>query len=165
MTDMVGFPEDFMRRRELMKTQTAQVVLAVLSAVHLLVAVGGVTPEAGAQGISAVQSLNQKLMRDPRPQLGFGNWDILDDPQQPKGALRLENALKPGEFVDVAKGRSGIEVSALGLGRWAIGGQWYGQVHDDESIRAIQCAMGTLSGKSAADTTFAEGDIHGAAFE
>jgi len=38
-------------------------------------------------------------------------------------------------------GRSGIEVSALGLGCWAIGGQWYGQVQDDESIRAIHCAM------------------------
>ena len=38
-------------------------------------------------------------------------------------------------------GQSGIEVSALGLGCWAIGGQWYGQVQDDESIRAIHCAM------------------------
>ncbi|MFY1693514.1 aldo/keto reductase [Plantactinospora sp. WMMB782] len=43
-------------------------------------------------------------------------------------------------------GRSGIEVSALGLGCWAIGGVWHlgdqplgwGQVDDDESIRAIR---------------------------
>ncbi len=47
-------------------------------------------------------------------------------------------------------GRSGIQVSALGLGCWAIGGQFYneqgqplgwGDVNDDESIRAIHCAM------------------------
>ncbi|MGX7674836.1 aldo/keto reductase [Plantactinospora sp. DSM 117369] len=43
-------------------------------------------------------------------------------------------------------GRSGIEVSALGLGCWAIGGVWHqgdqplgwGQVDDDESVRAIR---------------------------
>jgi aryl-alcohol dehydrogenase-like predicted oxidoreductase len=46
-------------------------------------------------------------------------------------------------------GRSGIEVSALGLGCWAIGGVWqwldgpggWGQVDDDESIRAIHTAL------------------------
>lgn len=46
-------------------------------------------------------------------------------------------------------GRSGIEVSAMGLGCWAIGGPWtfvdhaagWGQVDDDESIRAIHCAL------------------------
>lgn len=46
-------------------------------------------------------------------------------------------------------GRSGIEVSAMGLGCWAIGGQFYlegkpdgyGTVSDDESIRAIQRAL------------------------
>jgi aryl-alcohol dehydrogenase-like predicted oxidoreductase len=46
-------------------------------------------------------------------------------------------------------GRSGIEVSALGLGCWAIGGQMYmegkadswGSVDDAESIRAIQKAL------------------------
>ncbi|MFY1671807.1 aldo/keto reductase [Plantactinospora sp. WMMB334] len=43
-------------------------------------------------------------------------------------------------------GRSGIEVSALGLGCWAIGGPWHagsqplgwGEVDDEESIRAIR---------------------------
>lgn len=46
-------------------------------------------------------------------------------------------------------GRLGIEVSAMGLGCWAIGGQFYfegkpdgyGQVDDEESIRAIQQAL------------------------
>ena len=46
-------------------------------------------------------------------------------------------------------GRSGIEVSALGLGCWAIGGPWtmnggqagWGVLDDAESLRAIQRAM------------------------
>jgi aryl-alcohol dehydrogenase-like predicted oxidoreductase len=46
-------------------------------------------------------------------------------------------------------GRSGIEVSALGMGCWAIGGPFWsgetplgwGEVDDDESIRAIHTAM------------------------
>jgi aryl-alcohol dehydrogenase-like predicted oxidoreductase len=46
-------------------------------------------------------------------------------------------------------GRSGIEVSALGLGCWAIGGPWqwlggpggWGDVDDSESIRAIHAAL------------------------
>lgn len=46
-------------------------------------------------------------------------------------------------------GNSGIEVSAMGLGCWAIGGPFWegdmvlgwGDVDDDESIRAIHCAL------------------------
>src|SRR3990172_8300754 len=47
-------------------------------------------------------------------------------------------------------GRSGLKVSALGLGCWAIGGPFYdtegkpigwGQMDDNESIRAIHCAL------------------------
>jgi aryl-alcohol dehydrogenase-like predicted oxidoreductase len=46
-------------------------------------------------------------------------------------------------------GRSGIEVSALGMGCWAIGGPWtlngspagWSRVDDAESRRAIQCAL------------------------
>lgn len=46
-------------------------------------------------------------------------------------------------------GRSGIEVNALGLGCWAIGGPWHlsgkpcgwGEVDDAESIRAIHAAL------------------------
>ena len=46
-------------------------------------------------------------------------------------------------------GRSGIEVSALGLGCWAIGGPWtfngspggWSGVDDAESLRAIDCAI------------------------
>jgi len=46
-------------------------------------------------------------------------------------------------------GRSGIEVSALGMGCWAIGGPFtrdgepvgWGEVDDDESLRAIQRAL------------------------
>ncbi|MFC2105061.1 aldo/keto reductase [Candidatus Bipolaricaulota bacterium] len=50
-------------------------------------------------------------------------------------------------------GRSGIEVSALGMGCWAIGGPWsiardgitspagWGQVDDEESIRTVRAAV------------------------
>ena len=50
-------------------------------------------------------------------------------------------------------GRSGIEVSALGMGCWAIGGPWsilrdgtprpagWGKVDDEESIRAVRTAL------------------------
>lgn len=46
-------------------------------------------------------------------------------------------------------GRSGLTVSALGLGCWPIGGEWifegkpdgWGSVDDDESVRAIQRAL------------------------
>jgi aryl-alcohol dehydrogenase-like predicted oxidoreductase len=47
-------------------------------------------------------------------------------------------------------GKSNLEVSALGLGCWAIGGPWtvngthpagWGEVHDADSIRAIQYAV------------------------
>jgi aryl-alcohol dehydrogenase-like predicted oxidoreductase len=46
-------------------------------------------------------------------------------------------------------GRSNLEVSALGLGCWAMGGPWsydnepagWGGVDDSESIRAIHCAL------------------------
>jgi aryl-alcohol dehydrogenase-like predicted oxidoreductase len=46
-------------------------------------------------------------------------------------------------------GRSGIEVSALGVGCWAIGGPWamggsqagWGEVDDDESVRALHAAI------------------------
>ncbi|MFF4544054.1 aldo/keto reductase [Streptomyces sp. NPDC001406] len=47
-------------------------------------------------------------------------------------------------------GRSGIEVSALGFGCWAIGGEWqdsdgqplgWGKVDDEESVRAIHRAL------------------------
>ena len=46
-------------------------------------------------------------------------------------------------------GRSGIDVSALGVGCWAIGGPWtmdgqqagWGEVDDDESVRALHAAV------------------------
>ena len=46
-------------------------------------------------------------------------------------------------------GRSGLQVSAMGLGCWAIGGTWYwldgpggwGDIDDNESVRAIQHAL------------------------
>ncbi len=61
-------------------------------------------------------------------------------------------------------GRSGIEVSPLGLGCWAIGGQIYrdgkptgwGEVDDDESIRAIH--RGLDMGVTLLDTA----DVYGA---
>ncbi len=46
-------------------------------------------------------------------------------------------------------GRSGLQVSAMGLGCWAIGGPWrwldgqggWGDINDEESVRAIHCAL------------------------
>ncbi|MEV5526795.1 aldo/keto reductase [Streptomyces prunicolor] len=47
-------------------------------------------------------------------------------------------------------GRSGIDVSALGFGCWAIGGEWqdtsgqplgWGKVDDEETVRAVRCAL------------------------
>ncbi|MFD7435549.1 aldo/keto reductase [Streptomyces sp. NPDC059861] len=47
-------------------------------------------------------------------------------------------------------GRSGIEISALGFGCWAVGGEWqdtsgqplgWGKVDDEESVRAIRRAL------------------------
>ena len=46
-------------------------------------------------------------------------------------------------------GRSGLQVSALGLGCWAIGGPWFwldgqggwGDIDDNESVRAIHRAL------------------------
>ncbi|BBC36984.1 hypothetical protein SGFS_082780 [Streptomyces graminofaciens] len=47
-------------------------------------------------------------------------------------------------------GRSGIQVSALGFGCWAIGGEWqtadgqplgWGKVDDEESVRAVHRAL------------------------
>jgi aryl-alcohol dehydrogenase-like predicted oxidoreductase len=63
-------------------------------------------------------------------------------------------------------GRSGIEVSALGLGCWAIGGTFYldgradgyGHVDDAESIRAIQTAIDL--GVTFFDTSDAYGTGH-----
>ena len=48
-------------------------------------------------------------------------------------------------------GRSGIKVSPMGLGCWAIGGTWYwldgpggwGDIDDNESVRAIHAALTT----------------------
>ena len=53
-------------------------------------------------------------------------------------------------FANRTLGRSGIEVSALGFGCWAIGGEWqdaegqplgWGKVDDEESVRAMQRAL------------------------
>ena len=54
----------------------------------------------------------------------------------------------------LTKGKSGIEVSAVGMGCWAIGGPWtwhnpgddpfpagWGKIDDQESIRAIHAAL------------------------
>ncbi|WP_239134719.1 aldo/keto reductase [Streptomyces sp. SID12488] len=53
-------------------------------------------------------------------------------------------------FANRTLGRSGIEVSPLGFGCWAIGGEWgapdgqplgWGRVDDDESVRAVRRAL------------------------
>ncbi|MFI8187782.1 aldo/keto reductase [Streptomyces sp. NPDC085946] len=62
-------------------------------------------------------------------------------------------------------GRSGIEVSALGFGCWAIGGEWrsadgqplgWGRVDDDESVRAVRRAL------DLGVTFFDTADVYGA---
>ncbi len=52
-------------------------------------------------------------------------------------------------------GRSGIQVSAMGLGCWAIGGSGWGEVDDDESVRAIY--RGLEMGATLIDTA----DVYG----
>ncbi|MEU1296980.1 aldo/keto reductase [Streptomyces sp. NPDC005840] len=53
-------------------------------------------------------------------------------------------------MTDRTLGRSGIDVSALGFGCWAVGGEWsdldgrplgWGKVDDDESVRAVRRAL------------------------
>lgn len=53
-------------------------------------------------------------------------------------------------------GKSGISVSAMGLGCWAIGGDRWGQVNDQESIRAIHRAL------DLGITFFDTADVYGA---
>ncbi|WP_326795535.1 aldo/keto reductase [Streptomyces sp. NBC_01808] len=64
-------------------------------------------------------------------------------------------------------GRTGIEVSALGFGCWAIGGEWWdaggdplgwGKVDDDESVRAVHRALD--GGVTFFDTADAYGTGH-----
>ena len=38
-------------------------------------------------------------------------------------------------------GKTGIEISRLGMGCWAIGGHGWGNVNDEDSIRAVKCAL------------------------
>ncbi|HEX5415603.1 MAG TPA: aldo/keto reductase, partial [Chloroflexota bacterium] len=38
-------------------------------------------------------------------------------------------------------GQSGIKVSVIGLGTWAMGGEWWGKASDEESIRTIHHAL------------------------
>lgn len=38
-------------------------------------------------------------------------------------------------------GRTGPDITRLGMGCWAIGGHGWGKVRDEESIRAVACAM------------------------
>jgi myo-inositol catabolism protein IolS len=38
-------------------------------------------------------------------------------------------------------GRTGPYISRLGMGCWAIGGHGWGKVRDEDSIRAVQCAL------------------------
>ena len=52
------------------------------------------------------KSLRLKLTRSPLPHLG-GNYDLLDSDVKPRKLLRLGNALKPGEFVDVENDLAG----------------------------------------------------------
>jgi aryl-alcohol dehydrogenase-like predicted oxidoreductase len=38
-------------------------------------------------------------------------------------------------------GNSGLRISRLAMGCWAIGGHGWGKINDDDSVRAIKCAM------------------------
>jgi len=52
-------------------------------------------------------------------------------------------------------GKTGLEVSAIGFGAWAIGGSW-GDIDDDESLRALNAAAD--SGVTFFDTADVYGD-------
>src|SRR5258708_39563185 len=55
-------------------------------------------------------------------------------------------------------GRTGLQVSELGYGAWGIGAkQWIG-ASDDESLRALHCAIDL--GLNFIDTALAYGDGH-----
>ncbi len=55
-------------------------------------------------------------------------------------------------------GDSDLQVSVVGLGTWAIGGDFFGETDDDKSIGAIQAAI--ESGVNLIDTAPAYGDGH-----
>ncbi len=55
-------------------------------------------------------------------------------------------------------GSSDLEVSVVGLGTWGIGGEFFGEVDDKESVRAIQAAV--ESGTNLIDTAPAYGSGH-----
>jgi aryl-alcohol dehydrogenase-like predicted oxidoreductase len=64
--------------------------------------------------------------------------------------LLLVISINPGGMMFTRRlGRSNLEISAMGLGCWAIGGPWtydnepagWGQIDDSESIRAIHYAL------------------------
>lgn len=38
-------------------------------------------------------------------------------------------------------GNTGIEVSEIGFGAWALGGDWWGEQNDDESVKALNKAL------------------------
>ena len=38
-------------------------------------------------------------------------------------------------------GRSGVEVSVLGLGTWPMSGEWWGDADDETSIRTVHRAL------------------------
>ncbi|MBS4198767.1 aldo/keto reductase [Bacillus sp. FJAT-49732] len=54
-------------------------------------------------------------------------------------------------------GNTGINVSEVSFGTWAIGGSW-GKTNDDESLRALECAMD--EGVNFFDTADVYGDGH-----
>src|SRR3990170_3823940 len=56
-------------------------------------------------------------------------------------------------------GRSGLIVSEVGIGGWAIGGQGWGKVDDDDSIAAIRRAIEL--GMTLIDTADVYGNGHG----
>lgn len=55
-------------------------------------------------------------------------------------------------------GKSDLNISVVGLGTWAIGGDFWGNVDDNESIKAIQKSLD--SGANLIDTAPAYGDGH-----
>ena len=55
-------------------------------------------------------------------------------------------------------GKTDLQVSVVGLGTWALGGDFFGAVDDDQSVRAIQAAVD--SGINLVDTAPAYGAGH-----
>jgi hypothetical protein len=112
------------------------------TAALLFVTFGAVCAEEG----DVLSSLLTKLRRQPHPQLGAANWDILDYPQEPTATLMLEDARHPGERVNLTEKLVGkiavlVEVNRdAGQGSGVGWGQWTAAHGTPQAVEAYRKA-------------------------